>query len=82
MQVKPTGKLTFGRHFFAIKVFRGVSSRECRAAELARLYVQTRVSGHKIWLHSRITSLSAGSVPVVFSSLDLIRFTFEPCNFT
>ena len=49
----------------------GVSSRECRAAEIARLYVQKRVSGHKIWLPSPIISLSAGSIPVIFSSLSL-----------
>ena len=54
-----------------MKLCRGVRSRECRATELARLYVQTRVSGHKNWLYSCITSLSAGSVPVIFSSLDL-----------
>ena len=35
------------------------------AAKLARLYVQTRVSGHKILLCSRITSLTAVSVPVI-----------------
>ena len=28
------------------------------------------VSGHKIWLHSSITSFSVGSVPDIFSSLD------------
>ena len=33
-----------------------VGSRVCRTA------------GHKIWLHSRITILSAASVPVIFSS--------------
>ena len=32
--------------------------------ELARLYVQTRVSGHKNWLHDIHASLYGGSVPV------------------
>ena len=59
-------------HQLACSLF-GVSSRECRAAELAKRYVQTRVSGYKIWVYSRITSLSAASVPVIFSSLDELR---------
>ena len=47
----------------------GVSLWRNCAVKLARLYIQSRVSGHKIWLHSRIKSLSAGSVPVIFNWL-------------
>ena len=63
------------QHQLACSLLR-VCSRECRAAELARLYVQSRVSGNKIRLPSRITSLSAASVPVIFSSL---YCTMLPC---
>ena len=35
-------------------------------ARMSWLYVQTRVSGRKIWLHPRITSLTEGGFQVIF----------------
>ena len=50
---------------FAIKWYREICSQESHGAKFARLFPDTR----KIWLHLSITSSSAGSVPVIFSSL-------------